>query len=338
MPAAPLAGRGKAFQGASFFTAPNPPFGATFTYSLKEALKPKKAARREQEQKLEREGKDVSYPGWDALKAEDREEPPTLILTVRNAAGQIVRRLNGPVSAGFHRVSWDLRWPAYRPVTAGETRRGGDEDEEFFSGGRSGPLALPGKYTVSLEKRDEQGVAELVAPTPFEVEPLNFATLSPPDREAIIAFAKQTGELQRAALGSLEALNDGLSQLALIKRVIEQTPSVPLNLRQDARKLELKLLDLRERFTGDPTRPRRNEPAMPGLIDRIETIIGGHWSTTSAPTASHRKNYEIAAAEFEDALKALHPLLDHDLPALHAALEAAGAPWAPGRKLPNWKK
>ena len=132
VPAAPLAGRGKAFQGASFFTAPNPPFGATFTYSLKEALKPKKAARREQEQKLEREGKDVSYPGWDALKAEDREEPPTLILTVRNAAGQIVRRLNGPVSAGFHRVSWDLRWPAYRPVTTSATRRGGDEDEEFF--------------------------------------------------------------------------------------------------------------------------------------------------------------------------------------------------------------
>ena len=66
---------------------------------------------------------------------------------------------------------------------------------------------MPGKYTVSLEKRDEQGIAELAAPTPFEVEPLNFATLSPPDREAIIAFAKQTGELQRAALGTLEALN-----------------------------------------------------------------------------------------------------------------------------------
>ena len=120
--------------------------------------------------------------------------------------------------------------------------------------------------------------------------------------------------------------------------MIEQTPSVPLNVRQDARKLELKLLDLRERFTGDPTKPRRNEPAMPGLIDRIETIIGGHWTTTSAPTASHRKNYDIAAAEFEETLKAFRPLLDHDLPALHAALEAAGAPWAPGRKLPNWKK
>ena len=91
----------------------------------------------------------------------------------------------------------------------------------------------------------------------------------------------------------------------------------------------MKLLDLREQFTGDPTKSRRNEPAQVGLIDRIETIIGGHWSTTSAPTGSHRKNYEIAAAEFEAALKNLHPLLDRDLPALHETLEAAGAPGLP---------
>ncbi|MGC1722493.1 MAG: glycosyl hydrolase, partial [Isosphaeraceae bacterium] len=337
IPAAPLAGGEKAYQGASFYTAPNPPFGATITYHLKEALKPTKAARREQEQKLERESRDVFYPGWDTLKAEGREDPPAVILTIRNAAGQIVRRLAGPGAAGLHRIVWDLRWPNYLPVTGGETVRRGDDDEGF-SGAKSRPLALPGKYTVVLEKRDEQGTTELVPPTAFEVEPLNFATLPPPDREAVMAFARQTGELQHAALGTLEALNDGLSQVANIKRIIDQTPTLPLKLLQDARSLELKLLDLREQFTGDPTKSRRNEPAQVGLIDRIETIIGGHWSTTSAPTGSHRKNYEVAAAEFEAALKNLHPLLDRDLPALHETLEAAGAPWAPGRKLPQWKR
>jgi photosystem II stability/assembly factor-like uncharacterized protein len=338
VPAAPLAGGEKAFQGAGFYTAPNPPFGATFTYWLKDALKPRKAARREQEQKLEREGKDVFYPSWDALKVEDREEPPALILTVRDASGQVVRRLTGPTSSGLHRVAWDLRWPGYRPMKGLEAPRPPDDDDDPSFGGRNGPLALPGRYTVSLEKRDDRGATELVPGTAFEVEPLNFATLSPPDRAAVIAFAKQTGELQRAALGTLEALNDGLSQVAIIKRVIEQTPALPLKLREDARRLELKLLDLRERFTGDPTKARRNEPVPAGLIDRIETIIAGHWATTSAPTGSHRKNYEIAAAELEGALKDLRPLLDRDLPALHETLEAAGAPWAPGRKLPKWKR
>ncbi|MFI5459090.1 MAG: glycosyl hydrolase [Isosphaerales bacterium] len=338
VPAAPLSGGEKAFQGASFYTAPNPPFGATFTYYLKDALKTRKAARREQEQKLEKEGKDVFYPAWDALKIEDREEAPALILTIRSAAGQVVRRLTGPTSSGLHRVSWDLRWADYRPVTGTAPARPGDEDLGFFLGGRSGPLALPGRYTVSLDKREDQGTAELVPPTPFEVEPLNFATLAPSDRAAVLAFARQTGELQRAVLGTIEALNDGLNQVTNIKRLIEQTPSLTLKLRQDARSLELKLVDLRERFTGDPTRARRNEPAGPGLIDRIDTIISGHWATTSAATGSHRRNYEIAAAEFEGALASLRPLLEHDLPALHDTLEAAGAPWTPGRKLPKWKR
>jgi photosystem II stability/assembly factor-like uncharacterized protein len=337
VPAAPLAGGQKAFQGASFYTAPNPPFGATFTYYLKESFKTKKAARREQEQKLEREGKDVFYPTWDALKLEDREEPPTVILTIKDAAGQVVRRLTGPTSSGLHRLSWDLRWPGYRPVTEGRPARGADDDDGPFQGG-NGPLALPGSYTVSLEKREDQKTSELAPPTPFVVDALNLATLAAGDRQTILAFAKQTGELQRAALGTLEALNEGLSQVTSIKRIIERTPSISLGLRHDARSLELKLMDLRERFTGDPTKERRFEPAADGLIARIETIIRGHWTTTSGPTSSHRDNYDIAAAEFEAALASLRPLLEKELPGLHEKLEAAGAPWAPGRKLPTWKR
>src|SRR5262249_19992565 len=161
--------------------------------------------------------------------------------------GQIVQRLSGPTTSGLHRVTRNLRWPGSRPVTGREsTRRGGDEDDSSF-GGRNGQLALPGRYTVSLETRGEHGITERVPPTPFEVEPLNFATLPPPDREAVLAFARRTAELQRAALGALEALNDGLSQVEHIKRVIEQTPGLSLSLRQNARTLELKLLDLRER-------------------------------------------------------------------------------------------
>jgi len=337
VPAAPLAGGEKAFQGASFYTAPNPPFGATFTYSLKDSLKTKKTARREQEQKLAREGKDVFYPPWDALRVEDREEAPTLTLNIKDAAGKVVRRLTGPTTAGLHRVSWDLRWPGYRPITDDSRARGADDDDGPFRGG-NGPLALPGTYTVSLEKREEQGTTELVKATPFVVEALNLATLAPGDRQLILAFAQQTGELQRAALGALEALNEGLSQVTNVKRIIERTPSLSLSLRDDARKLELKLMDLRERFTGDTTKARRFEPAPDGLIARIETIIRGHWTTTSAPTTSHRQNYEIAAAEFEAALASLRPALERELPALHEKLEAAGAPWAPGRKLPTWKR
>jgi photosystem II stability/assembly factor-like uncharacterized protein len=66
IPAAPLSVGEKGFQGANFYTAPNPPFGATFTYFLKESLKTARATRKERDQKLAGENKDVAYPPWDA--------------------------------------------------------------------------------------------------------------------------------------------------------------------------------------------------------------------------------------------------------------------------------
>jgi len=338
VPAAPMAGGEKAYRGASFFTAPHPPFGATFTYLLKDSIKSKKDERREKERAIDRDGKDVLNPSWEALKTEDREQRPTVVLVVRDAEGKVVRRIPGATSAGMHRTTWDLRLPGYRPFSPGTLQGGLGDTADDFSGGSFGPLTLPGKYTVAIERRDEKGTTELAGPTSFEVTPLNFATLPASDRAAVLAFARQTGELQRAALGAAEALTDGLEQLSVIRRTVQQTPALSPDLLRDTRALQIKLLDLQERFSGDPTRPRRNEPAPVGLLSRIDTIIGGHWSTTSAPTASHRKNHEIAAAEFAETLNQLRPLLEKDLPVLHQKLEAARAPWSPGRKLPDWKK
>ena len=96
--------------------ADNPPFGAVFTYYLKDGLQTKRKARQAQEKKAAKEGGAVSYPPWDALRAEDREEPPAVVLTVTDDAGNVVRRLTGPAGAGFHRVAWDLRYPPADPA------------------------------------------------------------------------------------------------------------------------------------------------------------------------------------------------------------------------------
>ncbi len=323
--ARPLGGREKAFQGASFFTAPNPPFGAVFTYYLKESLTTRKEKRKKQESRLAKAGKDVFYPPWEALKAEDREEKPTVILTVRDAEGNVVRRLRGKTRAGIHRVAWDFRYPPYRPT-------------QLKSEGGNGPLALPGTYTVSLAKRVDGVLTELVPPTEFEVEPLGRSSLPPQDRAAVLAFQKQTGELQRAVMGANEAAKEAANRLKYIKATIENTPTLDPALWQEARALELHLMDLSERINGDPTRRRRSEPAMRGIMARINQIVRGHWSATTGPTQTHRKNYEIAAEEFGEILDDLRQLIETDLPALERKLEEAGAPWTPGRGVPKWRR
>mgnify|MGYP001442951638 CR=1 FL=1 len=54
----------KGSQGDSYFVAPNPPFGAVFTYHLSEGLVTKKEVRTKKEKSTLKKGKPVGFPGW----------------------------------------------------------------------------------------------------------------------------------------------------------------------------------------------------------------------------------------------------------------------------------
>ena len=68
----------------------------------------------------------------------------------------------------------------------------------------------------------------------------------------------------------------------------------------------------------------------------MQTVVFGHWDATSAPTATQRRNYDIAAQEFKPVLEKLRTLVLVHLKKLEDDAEAAGAPWTPGR-VPDWK-
>ena len=91
--------------GAEFFTAPNPPFGAVFTYHLDEDIKTRAKTRRAAEQEIEKDNGDTPYPSWEALRTEDREEAPTILLVVKDSGGNVVRQVQGETTAGLHRTA-----------------------------------------------------------------------------------------------------------------------------------------------------------------------------------------------------------------------------------------
>ncbi len=104
---------------------------------------------------------------------------------------------------------------------------------------------------------------------------------------------------------------------------------------RQVRAMTLQLADLQVALRGDRTIARRQEPIPPSLMGRMRRIVSGSWEATSAPTATHRENYRIAAVELEAFLPALRQFLEVDLPALEEDLEARGGPWTPGR-VPRW--
>jgi hypothetical protein len=331
VPATPLGTREKGMMGDAFYSAENPPFGAIFTYYLRDEIRPMKKQRREREKELAKRGADAFYPSWDSLAAEDREEDPVVVLTVTDEDGQVVRRVTGPVAAGFNRVAWDLRYPGPHPVSLKQP-----DELSPFGEAPVGPLAAPGRYFVTMAKRIDGRLAPVGERVAFEATPLDNATLPAQDRGAVLDFQQKTARLQRAVLGAVQAAREADNRLAHLRRAVDSTPAARPELRDRTRAAMDRLQELLAELTGDRVRATRNEPVMPSITDRLERIVDSHWRSTSETPQTCRRDYEIAASQFTGVLARLRTLIATDLTAIEAEAEAAGAPWTPGR-LPDWK-
>jgi photosystem II stability/assembly factor-like uncharacterized protein len=198
---------GKAFQGDAFYSAPNPPPGVVFTYYLGEGLETLRDARRAAEAEAEEAGEGVGYPSWEELRREDREQDPAIVLTIRDAAGDVVRRVSGPTGEGMSRVAWDMRYPAPDPVYLGA------RESHAFSSDPIGPMVAPGVYSATLSQRVRGEWTELAGPVSFETRPLGISTLPLPDPAEVLAFQRRAAELNRAIAGAVEVAGEAAERL-----------------------------------------------------------------------------------------------------------------------------
>ena len=328
----PYGWRGKGFQGDAFYSGDNPPFGAVFTYYLKDSLETKRKARQAQEKKAVKEGGTVGYPPWDALRAEDREEPPAIVLTVTDEAGNVVRRLTGPVESGFHRVAWDLRYPSADPAS---NEPFAFNDEDVFSSPPIGPMVSPGTYKVSAAARVDGQLTPIGEPQSFQAVPLGTGTLPAADQAAAFQFEQKTARLQRAALGASEAVKDLRKQLTMIQRAVHESPKADAALAADVRRIENHVRDLQVALDGDTVVRRYSEPTPASIVERVQGVVAGHWTATSGPTETHKRSYQVASEMFAPVLEQLRAVVEVDMKALNDRLEAVGAPWTPCR-VPKW--
>ena len=326
----PLGGRGKSFQGEAFFTAENPAFGATVTWYLKEAIKTRKERRQEAEKEAEKRGAPVGWPTREQLRAEEEEEAPVIVLTITDSSDRVVRRLTGPVTAGIQRLNWDLRYPAANLSAPPPP----DADPDFEP--PSGSLVMPGTYKALVAKRVAGVVTPLGPAQEFQVVVEGQENMSVSDRAALVEFQQKAVRLQRAASGATQAANALRPRLAAIKRAITETPSLPHRLYEDAMALDKRTNEILRALSGDSAARQRNMNTPPSINDRVGYVVGAQRMSTSRPTQTQQAQYAAAAQDFEGVLVQLRQLIEVDLARLEKQLEAAGAPWTPGR-IPEWK-
>ena len=316
---------GKASQGDSYFVAENPPFGAVITYYLPESILTTKEQRRKREKAIEKEGGDTPYPGWDALTAEKSEEDAVVVLSIRDSNDKLVRKIEAPAKAGFHRVAWDLRYPMSSPWTDKP-----HDDYIVFSG----PLAAPGDYMVSLATRINGVLKDSGQQTPIHVKVMrqnSLATASPQD---VVAFSLRLDNLMRQGSGAASAMKSLLAELVAIKQTLLRS-SAPDELRARARSLELEVMALQLQLSGDERRDLAGAPGPVSIQARISVAQMGTSFSTYGPAPMHEQSLEIAEQGFVSIKAALDRIFSTDMPALREAMNKADVPWTPGRGVPG---
>lgn len=313
-------------QGAGTFTAPNPPFGAVFTYYLKEELKTLKSIRQEKEKKQIEKNEKITFPGWDQLETERRENEPKIWLTIKDIEGNIVRRIEAKNSKGFNRVAWDLRWPATNALMNKSDIKKND----------AGAMAAPGDYTVTLSKEIDGVTTDLSEPLKFEVVRMYKGALDGAAPEVTAAFWKETDRLNKSLSAAGKVLNSAIIKMELMEKALERTPANNLSLGKKIYDLKQELFTIDEKLNGNYSKNEVGEKNNPTISSRLSMARYGTSGSTYGPTETLKRNLEIAGYEFGELKKELDNILNVKMPVLEKALIDADAPWVAGQPIPEY--
>lgn len=316
--------------GASFFSAPNPPYGATFTYYLKEAVKTKKQKRQDAEKETEKQKKAIRYPAMDELREEEAEQAPTVLFTITDADGKFVRRISAPATAGMQRTTWDFR---YAPPSVSATPPQAPVGVTLPDGvpfGPQGALAMPGKYTVSMAQRVDGKVIPLPGKQTFNVVVEGAENLSVADRKALSDFQSKALRLQRAVNGAGEVAAATKTRIGLLRRAAQEADATLSS--EELAAVESRVEGILHELRG--TRPNSEIPP-PSISNRVNAVAQRFRFSAGRPTQTQIDQFNLAAEEFKPVLARLRVIVDDEVPKIEKALEKAGAPLTPGR-LPDW--
>jgi len=309
--------KGKGKLGASDFMAPNPPFGAVFTYYLADGYKTDKTIRQEKEKKQVKNNKAVLFPGWEAVEAERRQGTPKIWLTITDGNGYEIRKIKAPVSKGFHRVAWDLRYPGTMAI---------DIHSEANNSWGFKAMAAPGTYTVSLSKEIDGVVTNLSEPIVFNVKQLQKGALEGSTPERTVAFWKEIQNVQGQVSATSIDLKHAMKKVKGMQLALSRTGKQLDDLKTELYQLKQELFKIEEQLYGNKSKDEIGEKNNPTVRSRLRAATNGVENSTYGPTPTHERSLELAEKEYKELQKELDAIVKKKIPALEMQLKEAGAP------------
>ena len=257
------------------FIGANPPYGAIVTYYLRDAT----------------------------------SEPASV--TVADAGGRTVRRVEGPGAPGMNRIVWDLR--ADRPDGLGTGR---------------GPLVPPGRYTVRLDVNSHR----LEKPVDVIVDP-RAASTADDEHRARYDFLVTVNEMRGTIAEGIARTTQIDEQ---IHRWLEATPPTD-QLKSAADAILEETKQIREQLDGPDEGPSFGNPNLRSLASRLFGELDGdevRQGTFGGPTAVQRARLDAIDRQLEAQVGALNRVIDTSIPALNASIGSANLQWIqPGQPI-----
>ena len=293
VPNTPMQATGMPTLGSTSFATENPPFGATFSYWIKDVPKTDKELRTEKEKVLSAKKISVPFVGWDQLGEEQIQEGAKILLLVSNQNQQPVRWLFGETKKGLQRTTWDLRRSAPDPIDLSVP-----DFKPPWAGEDQGPLVTPGKYSVQLYVLYNGNLQAQGEPQSFSVVPVH-SNKENGEYERNSTFQNRTAELSRQISGAGEKMREYREQIRYMNNALLKTPLANETHFKTLNDLRIDLNSLQKSLYGDPVRQSLDEATPPSIRSRVGQVAGSHWETTQSPTKTQMENIEIATKDFK---------------------------------------
>jgi photosystem II stability/assembly factor-like uncharacterized protein len=215
-----------------------------------------------------------------------------------------------PAKPGLNRFVWNMRYPDAVSVPGAL----------FRSGGVTGPVAPPGRYSVTLTVGDQAFTQ------PFEIVKDPRVPATQADFDAQFALLREIQD-------KLSAVHTGVNQVREIraqiesweKRSADRDDAVPIHeaaqaLKQALTNVEEEMIEPRLKASKDPL----HFPLK--LNNQLAALASNVASADAAPTKSEREVFEVLSAKADKELARLGKLVEDDLARFNQLIENSTLP------------
>jgi hypothetical protein len=285
--------RGAGSLGERSYSAPNPPFGATLTYYIRDSL----------------------------------PKGRTLTLAIFDSTNKRIRDLTVNTKKGLHRATWDLRLaaPYFNPRTGGNNRQ--PQGAFVLPGRYTARLALSGRGDSVTATTVETSVT--VRPDPLvQLSAAEYRTL----HEMRLRTAAEQARVQ-GVVRTAEQLKEQMTEVKNALKNLTGTDSLSRQANALDKDIDDILRNVRGRQGPEENDADDKNRFRPSIQERVNQVANEIGDVTSPPTQIQRETLDSAMKDLEREVVKLNAILATRVPALNRALDAAGVPWTAGRPI-----